>query len=151
MTAPPTRTRTMWTAATGCLFVTIAVVGCDPGPSGGAAAATDRTAAQDPASEKVPAVCTGCVTEERLGQTVAVKAVVAHQCPARGCWFRMKDDAGEVMVDLGPGKLELAEDRVGQTANVTGKVVRKGGKLWLEARKVEFGAAGKDTPPDEKK
>jgi hypothetical protein len=81
------------------------------------------------------------VTEERLGQTVAVEAEVVQQCPARGCWFRMKDDAGEVMVDLSPKKLELTGDRVGQRATVTGRVVKKGGRIWLEAEKVDFRSA----------
>ncbi|MBX9584544.1 MAG: DUF4920 domain-containing protein [Gemmataceae bacterium] len=78
------------------------------------------------------------MTEDRLGQTVAVEAEVDQQCPARGCWLRLKDDAGDIMVDLAPGKLELTEDKVGQRAKVTGEVVKKGGRLWLKAETVEF-------------
>lgn len=85
----------------------------------------------------------GIVTEDRVGQTVAVEARVDAQCPARGCWLRLKDDAGDVMVDLAPGKLELGEDKVGQKARVTGEVVKKGGRLWLKAEKIEFLPADK--------
>ncbi|MBN9520146.1 hypothetical protein J0H58_16730 [bacterium] len=143
----------MWTACTGLLVAAVvAATGCTAEPRGGTDGTppTGRSAAVESPPEKVPTVCTGCVTEERLGQTVAVEATVAQQCPARGCWFRMKDDAGEVMVDLAPKKLELSESRVGQKAKVTGTVVKKGGKFWLEAQKVEFTTAGKDTPPEKK-
>lgn len=144
----------MWTIGVSLLVAAaFAAVGCNAEPRDGAGgtAATARSAGAEPAPEKVPTVCTGCVTEDKLGQTVAVEAQVTQQCPARGCWFRVKDDSGEVMVDLSPNKLELAENRVGQKAKVTGKVVKKSGKFWLEAQKVEFTPAGKDAPPDGKK
>lgn len=150
MTQFLTGTKRMWTVSASLLVAAaLAATGCNAEPRDGAAAPTTPTATE-PVPEKVPTVCTGCVTEERLGQTVAVEASVAQQCPARGCWFRMKDDAGEVMVDLAPKRLELSEDRVGQKAKVTGKVVKKGGKFWLEAQKVEFTPAGKDAPAEKK-
>lgn len=140
------------------LLVTAALVatGCDPGArtSGGSLGtdATSRAEGAEPKTGEVPTVCTGCVTEDRVGQTVAVEARVDQQCPARGCWLRLKDDAGEVMVDLTPNKLELTEDRVGQRAKVTGEVVKKGGRFWLKAEKVEFLPAGKKDPaPADKK
>ncbi len=108
--------------------------------------------AAEPDKGKVPTVCTGCVTEARLGQTVKLNATVADQCRGRGCWLRLKDDAGELMVDLGPKKLDLTGDRVGQKAAVTGKVVKKGDKLWVEAETVNFSPAEKkDPPPAEKR
>ena len=150
MSTPRTRTRNMWTVATGLLLAAVvAATGCTAEPRESGAPPNDRSA-EEPAPAKVPTVCTGCITEERLGQTVAVEAAVAQQCPARGCWFRMKDDSGEVMVDLAPQRLELSENRVGQKATVTGTVVKKGGKFWLEAKKVEFTPAGKDTPVEKK-
>lgn len=143
------RTRTVTAYALGAGFVIAAALvaaGCDPGARTGAdpAAATGRVAPGEPDKGKVPTGGTGVVTEDRVGQTVAVEARVDQQCPARGCWLRLKDDAGDVMVDLAPNKLELSEDRVGQRAKVTGEVVKKGGRLWLKAEKVEF-------PPAEKK
>ena len=140
----------MWPVATGFLLAAVFATGCNAEPRDGGTAPTGRAAAAETPPEKVPTVCTGCVTEERLGEAVAVEATVARQCPARGCWFRMKDDAGEVMVDLAPRNLELAESRVGQTAKVTGTVVKKGGKFWLEAQKVEFTPVGTDTPAEKK-
>lgn len=156
------RTRHPVTTALGALgaglviTAIIAATGCDPGArSGGGSPATASTdpkgTAEQPKGE-VPTVCTGCVTEERLGQRVKVEAGVVQQCPARGCWLKLKDDAGEVMVDLAPAKLELSEERAGQQARVTGKVVKKGGRLWLEAETIDFGPAEKKDPtPTDKK
>lgn len=134
----------------------IAATGCEPGArSGGGGPATVSTGREGTAAQpkgEIPTVCTGCVTEERFGQKVRVEAGVVQQCPARGCWLKLKDDAGEVMVDLAPAKLELSEERVGQQATVTGKVVKKGGRVWLEAEKIEFGPAEKKDPtPTDKK
>lgn len=136
------RTRTVTASALGAGFVIAAALvaaGCDPGARTGAnpTAATGRAAPGEP-DKKVPTGGTEAVTEDRVGQTVAVEAKVDQQCPARGCWLRLKDATGDVMVDLAPGKLELAEDKVGQRARVTGEVVKKGGRLWLKAEKVEF-------------
>lgn len=132
-----------------------AAAGCDPGArtgGGPATASTDPKGTAEQPKGEVPTVCTGCVTEERLGQRVRVEAGVVQQCPARGCWLKLKDDAGEVMVDLAPAKLELAEERVGQQAGVTGTVVKKGGKVWLEAETIDFSPAGKKDPaPTDKK
>ena len=131
------------------LFATAAFVGVGCEAQTTEAAAPQATAAAEPAAKKPPKVCAGCVGEKRLGQTVTVEAKVVQQCPARGCWFKAEDDEGSVMVDLSKHKLELEEDRVGQRAKVTGKVVKKGSKYWLEAKKVEFTAAGKETPAAE--
>ena len=139
------RTRTA-AYALGAGFVIAAALfaaGCDPGAgTGGGPAATDRGATGDP-GKKIPTGGTSIVTEDKVEQAVAVEAKVDQQCPARGCWLRLKDDAGDVMVDLAPSKLELAEDKVGQRARVTGEVVKKGGRLWLKAEKVEFLPADK--------
>ncbi len=150
------RTVALSAVAAGLLVTAaLAVTGCDPAKTTAespATAATGRAAPAEPDTEKVPTVCTGCVTEERLGQRVAVEAGVSQQCPASGCWLRLKDDGGEVMVDLAPGKLILTEQRVGQRAKVTGKVVKKGGRIWLEAEKIDFNPAEKKDPtPAEKK
>ena len=67
-----------------------------------------------------------------------------------GCWFRMKDDVGEVFVDLAPAKLRLTEKREGQHAKVTGRVVKLGGQFRLEAQYVEFTPAEKNAPASAK-
>ncbi|MCI0462005.1 MAG: hypothetical protein L0Z62_34065 [Gemmataceae bacterium] len=124
-------------------FASLSLIGCGLGRN----STTTKSAASlgEPLQEDVPTVCTGCLSEEKVGETVAVAGNVVQQCPASGCWFRLKDDAGEVFVDLAPAKLRLTEDRVGQQAQVYGHVVKSGGGLRLEARYVEFAPSQKDT------
>lgn len=122
--------------------------GADQGAGGSSAAAPSSLG--EPVKGDVPTGCAGCLTEEKLGQTVAVEGEVVQQCPASGCWFRLKDDAGEAFVDLAPAKLRIQENRVGQHAKVTGRVVKQGGQFRLEAQHVEFTPAKKDEPPSEK-
>ena len=80
---------------------------------------------------------------------MAIEGDIIQQCPASGCWFRMKDDAGEVFVELAPSKLRLTENREGQHAKVTGHVVKRGAQFRLEAQYVEFKPAKKDAPSGE--
>jgi len=117
--------------------------------AGGSSAATPSSLGE-PVKGDVPTVCAGCLTEEKLGQTVAVEGEVIQQCPASGCWFRMKDDVGVVFVDLAPAKLRLTEKHEGQHAKVTGRVAKQGGQFRLEAQHVEFTPATKDAPSGEK-
>jgi hypothetical protein len=81
---------------------------------------------------------------------VAVEGEIVQQCPATGCWFRVKDDVGDAFVDLNPAKLRLQEKRVGQHAKVTGRVVKLGGQFRLEAQHVEFTPEKKGTASREK-
>lgn len=78
------------------------------------------------------------LTEIQIDETVAVRGGIVQQCPAVGCWIRIKDDTGELFVDLKPGSLELNEKRVGQQVRVSGRLVKHGGQLQLEAGHMEF-------------
>ncbi len=104
----------------------------------------------EPVKGDVPLACSQCLSDDKLGDTVAIEGDIVQQCPASGCWFRMKDDAGEVFVDLAPAKLRLTETREGQHAKVTGRIVKQGGQFRLEAQHVEFTPAKKDAPTNEK-
>jgi RecJ-like exonuclease len=101
-----------------------------------------------PVSGEVPLVCTQCLkTEQYLEKTVTIEGEVIQQCPAAGCWFRLKDELGEGFIDLSPAKLTVQGERVGQHAKVTGKVVKKAGQMRLEAEYVEFSPLAKDHVP----
>lgn len=126
----------------------LGLAGCNRGAdqgAGGSSAAAPSTLGE-PVKGDVPTVCTSCLSEDKLGQTVAVEGEVIQQCPASGCWFRLKDDAGVAFVDLAPAKLSVQGQRVGQHAKVTGRVVRAGGQFRLQAQHVEFSLAKKDAP-----
>lgn len=128
------------------------LAGCNSGTNqgSGGSSAEAPSSLGEPVKGDVPTVCAGCLTEEKLGQTVAVEGEIVQQCPATGCWFQVKDDVGEAFVDLNPAKLRLQEKRVGQHAKVTGRVVKLGGQFRLEAQHVEFTPAKKGAPSNEK-
>lgn len=93
----------------------------------------------------LPLVCSQCLKDDQyVGQTVTIEGDVIQQCPASGCWFRIKDDNGEAFIDLAPAKLTIQGERVGQHAKVTGTVVKKTGQTRIEAKHVEFSPLKKD-------
>ncbi len=103
----------------------------------------------DPSSSPVrePAVgelSISALSEDSVGETVAVRGEVVQQCPAVGCWIRLRDETGELFVDLKPGSLELSEKRVGQQARISGRLVKQAGELQLEAEHLEF--VSEDSP-----
>ncbi|MBI2826041.1 MAG: hypothetical protein HYX69_15255 [Planctomycetia bacterium] len=127
-------------------------VGCNRSAdqdAGGLSAAAPSSLGK-PVQGDVSTICAGCMSDEKLGETVAIEGEVVQQCPATGCWFRMKDDAGEVFVDLAPAKLRLTEAREGQHAKVSGRVMKQSGQFRLEAQHVEFGSAERGAPSSEK-
>lgn len=78
------------------------------------------------------------LNEAMVGKTVAVRGEITQQCPSSGCWFQVKDGTGELFVDLNSTDVRIKERRVGQDAEVSGKLVKRGGELQLEAERVEF-------------
>lgn len=131
---------------------TLTLAGCNSGTNQGTgdSSAAVPSSLGEPVKGDVPLACSQCLSDDKVGQTVAIEGEIVQQCPASGCWFRMKDDAGEVFVDLAPAKLRLTENREGQHAKVTGRVVKLGGQFRLEAQHVEFTPAKKDAPSGEK-
>ncbi|VAX42230.1 hypothetical protein MNBD_PLANCTO02-2115 [hydrothermal vent metagenome] len=105
-------------------------------PKEKSATANNPVSANDVSSEARKPISS--LTEKSIDQTVAVQGEIVQQCPAVGCWLRLKDDTGELFVDLKPGDLALSEKRVGQQARITGRMVKEGGQLKLEAEKLEF-------------
>ncbi|HID76879.1 MAG TPA: hypothetical protein EYP56_12895, partial [Planctomycetaceae bacterium] len=76
----------------------------------------------EPLDEPLPQQTVGSHTDDLVGTTLAVEGEIVQQCPAAGCWFRVKDKTGELFVDLKPAGLRLTESRVGQRVQVTGRV-----------------------------
>lgn len=126
--------------------LSLCFIGCDSGgrlASGGNSAAAEPATLGEPVKGDIPLACSQCLSNEKVGQTVAIEGDIIQQCPASGCWFRMKDDVGEIFVDLAPAKLHLTEKREGQHAKVTGRVVKLGSQFRLEAQHVEFSSKKK--------
>ena len=108
------------------------------------AAADRRRAGTD-----IPSISAGSLSEEMVGRTVQVTGEVVEQCPASGCWLKIKGSDGETFVDLIPSPLRLSENRVGQEARATGEVVQRGSDLAIKAQQVEFGPSPQNAPEGE--
>lgn len=104
-------------------------------PTGERAALSEAETAE---VENAPDVAVGKLSDDMVGQTVAVQGRVEKQCPAIGCWIVVKDKTGEVFVDLKPAGLELSESREGQRVRVAGRVFEQAGQWKLAAQALEF-------------
>jgi len=138
-------TRSFRTVATALLLRAVPAAlflgGCDSSPR----EATPTATAEKRATETdVPSLAAGSLQEEMVGQTVNIKGEVVEQCPASGCWLKLKAADGETFVDLIPSPVRLSENHVGQNARVTGEVVRRGSELAIKAQQVEFGPDPQD-------
>ena len=78
------------------------------------------------------------LTEALVGKSVVIQGEIVRQCPASGCWFQVKDETGELFVDLNASEIRLTDPVVGQQAEVSGRLVKLGGELQLEAKHVDF-------------
>jgi uncharacterized protein YdeI (BOF family) len=54
------------------------------------------------------------------GKTVTIEGKIIRECPT-GCWFNLKDQAGEIYVDLNPSAFAIPQ-KVGKNVTVEGKV-----------------------------
>lgn len=112
--------------------------GCQETPYDPPPQSTDNTVESRPETADVPQVTAEEISEDLLGQTIVIQGEVTQQCPAAGCWFRLKDPTGEVFVDLNSTDIRVRQDRVGDRAQLTGKVLKRGGELQVEAKTVQF-------------
>lgn len=122
------------------------LAGCNRSDEKGSTDASAPLALGEPVKGDVPLACSQCLTDEKVGEIVTIEGQILQQCPASGCWFRMKDAGGEVFVDLAPAKLSLTEKREGQLAKVTGRIAKQGAQFRLQAQHVEVSPAQKDAP-----
>lgn len=142
--------------ASGLLLVSgLSLVGCDWAgrtPDSRPAATRERSTDNGPetSARDAPAVALGELAPELVGRQVAVEGRVTKQCPAAGCWFTIKDGSGELLVDLNSAGLRLAEKRESQHAEVTGRLITRGGQFRLEAESVRFGAEPAATAQSER-
>jgi len=93
-----------------------------------------------------PACGPGEPTGGRAGAEPAVtlEGIVTEQCPATGCWLRMRVTKGDAWVDLGTHGIEDRRPLVGRRIRATGSVETRGGRTWLVAHQIEVLL---DTPP----
>ena len=73
-----------------------------------------------------------------LKKEVRVEGVVGRQCPAKGCWFFLKDAGGkEIKVEMGDATPTLPA-RTGKAATVEGQLIQFGEAYEFIGTAVEF-------------
>ncbi len=70
------------------------------------------------------------------GTKIVIEGKIVSECPS-GCWFTINDGTGTIYVDLAPSNLTIPQKR-GALARVYGRVVQKGGDIYIIGEKVEF-------------
>jgi len=73
-------------------------------------------------------------SEELNGKTVRIDGKIREECPT-GCWFFVKDDTGEIYVDIGSRGLAIAQHR-GRSISVEGEVLQEGGNVQIVGKGV---------------
>jgi len=73
--------------------------------------------------------------EKYENQTVKIKGEIILECPT-GCWFNLKDESGEIYVDIRPNGLALPQ-KVGHEAGVERKAVAQDAKIMIGGKGVE--------------
>ena len=69
---------------------------------------------------------------------VNLTGTIVRQCPVTGCWFYIKDEAGnQVRIEMESVTPTLPQ-RLGRTANVEGRLIRQGDGVVLVGNAVEF-------------
>lgn len=69
-----------------------------------------------------------------LNKEVKLEGKIVTQCAASGCWFFLKDDTGQILVDLKPLNLGLPQ-RTGKRAIVNGVIIKEpSGQVIVSAK-----------------
>ncbi len=71
------------------------------------------------------------------GKIVNLEGVITTQCASNGCWFFLKDDTGQIFVDLATKGFALPQ-RQGKKAIVTGTVSFGQNGVFIIAHGVEL-------------
>ena len=67
------------------------------------------------------------------GKIFSFQGAITAQCDGDGCWFKLKDKTGEVLVDLKPYDFRTPLGIVGRKVKLNGRVNTKGGKVKVDA------------------
>lgn len=72
-------------------------------------------------------------TSDLNGKILSFQGLVTAQCKSDGCWFKIKDNTGEVLVDLKPYDFRTPLEIVGSKVKLNGRVNTKDGKVKVDA------------------
>lgn len=67
------------------------------------------------------------------GKIFSFQGVITAQCKDDGCWFKIKDNTREVLVDLKPFDFRTPLEIVGRKVKLNGRVNNKNGNINVDA------------------
>lgn len=67
------------------------------------------------------------------GKIFSFQGSITAQCKSDGCWFKLKDNTREVLVDLKPYNFRIPLENVGRKVKLNGRVNVKDGKVKVDA------------------
>lgn len=82
---------------------------------------------------------TAITDPELRREQITIEGTIVSICPSRGCWFYLRDDTGQIVVDLAPNDMAIARENrsPGAKTRVSGILQEKNGQVILEATGVE--------------
>ncbi len=75
-----------------------------------------------PFDNSVATIKVDSITPDKNGQAVILEGVISALCQGDGCWLSLKDDTGDVMVDLKPYDFRIPMDSTGKKARIYGEI-----------------------------
>jgi len=67
------------------------------------------------------------------GKIFSFQGTITALCKNDGCWFKLKDNAHEILVDLKPFDFRTHKEIVGKKVKLNGKVNTQNGKTKIDA------------------
>ena len=85
--------------------------------------------------DKIPLKPIGYIFESENidGKILSFQGTITALCKNDGCWFKLKDNAHEILVDLKPFDFRTHKEIVGKKVKINGKVNTKNGKTKIDA------------------
>ena len=76
---------------------------------------------------------------ELRSERITLEGTIVSICPSRGCWFYLRDDTGQIVVDLAPNDMAIGRENrsPGAKTRVSGFVRENNGIVILEATGLE--------------
>ena len=72
-------------------------------------------------------------SEGTNGKIYSFQGMITAQCEGDGCWFKLKDNTREVLVDLKPYDFRTPLEIVGRKVKLNGRVYTKDGNVKVDA------------------
>ncbi len=90
---------------------------------------------------KAPRGDLSSVLSIRAGDTppqVVLQGIMVEKCPVSGCWIRVQDSTGTILVDTKNSGFVAVNVPLQSTVTVAGKVVSEGDEVVLEASGLRY-------------